>query len=97
MSTQTGEVLTDSVVQRVKGEFFEMHGLCLTAPQAQRLWGLDAPTCLALIEFLVETRFLHRTERGMYARLADGARELRWPLAQTATGHTSVLHVSEVL
>jgi hypothetical protein len=55
-------------LQIVLGEFHEMPGLQLTKLQVQRLWGLDALTCDALLDALVEARFLQRTENGAYAR-----------------------------
>ena len=64
--------LDAALLQRVHGEFLEMPGLRLTCQQAQRLWGLDERTCLRLLEFLVEAKFLCRTGHGMYARLTDG-------------------------
>ena len=62
----------ETLVQRVCGEFMEMPGMRLTCAQAQRLWGLDRATCLALLEFLVGTRFLCRPVPGLYARLTNG-------------------------
>ena len=38
---------------RVRAEFAEMPGLCLTPPQAQRLWGIDADMCQQVIDQLV--------------------------------------------
>jgi hypothetical protein len=55
-------------LQRIRGEFLEMPGLRLTARQAQRLWGLDAPGCAALLEALVATGFLKRTRDGAFVR-----------------------------
>ena len=72
MSTHAREALSNDVLPRIYSEFMEMPGLRLTCQQAQRLWGLDAATCLAVLEFLVERRFLQRTDRGMYARLTEG-------------------------
>ena len=50
----------------IKGEYKEMPGLHLTKPQAQRLWGLDAPTCDVLLETLRAASFLRVTPRGCY-------------------------------
>ena len=33
-----------AIVTRIRGEFNEMPGLCLTFQQAQRLWALDGTT-----------------------------------------------------
>jgi hypothetical protein len=58
----------------VCGEFLEMPGLRLTCQQAQRLWGLDEPTCREILDFLVDARFLSRPEQGgAYSRLTDGS------------------------
>ncbi len=38
-----------------------MPGLRLTLPQAIRLWGLEERTCEAVIEELVNSKFLQRT------------------------------------
>jgi hypothetical protein len=58
----------DELIARVRGEYREMPGLSLTVPQAQRLWGLEAATCQALLERLVETRFLRRAQHGRFVR-----------------------------
>jgi len=57
----------------IQAEYKEIPGLHLTKPQIQRLWGLDAVTCDALIDALVDARFLRRTARDAYAR-AEGSR-----------------------
>ena len=62
----------DEVLQRIQGEFVEMPGLCLTAAQAQRLWGLEREVCDALLGALVDARFLSRTRDGAFVR-QDGA------------------------
>jgi hypothetical protein len=62
----------DQMLQRIQGEFVEMPGLRLTAAQAQRLWGLDAEVCGALLGALVEARFLSQTREGAFVR-TDGA------------------------
>lgn len=77
MSTYPREVVSNLVLQRVYSEFLEMPGLRLTIQQAQRLWGLDEVTCLALLELLVARRFLCRNGRGTYARLTEGRTEVR--------------------
>jgi len=66
----------EDVLQRIQGEFVEMPGLRLTAPQAQRLWGLERDVCDALLKALVEAKFLSRTRDGAFIRM-DGARPTR--------------------
>jgi hypothetical protein len=64
---------TEKTLQRVQGEFLEMPGLCLTLAQARRLWGLDAPSCDALLSSLVDAKFLYRTRDGAFMRIEHAA------------------------
>ena len=63
--------LSDVLLERAFGEFAEMPGLQLTLRQARRLWGLEEPTCIRILDCLVDCGFLCRTASG-YARAADG-------------------------
>lgn len=56
------------VILRVEGEYHEMPGLCLTLPQAARLWGLDHSTCELVLTNLIERRVLKRAVNGTYVR-----------------------------
>ena len=56
----------DDVLNRVKGEYNEMPGMCVTRMQAQRLWGLDSVTCERVLTTLLERGVVRRTSRGMY-------------------------------
>jgi DNA end-binding protein Ku len=58
----------EAALQRVRREFREMPGLCLTPAQASRLWGLDAVASRALLEALVDAQFLRRTANGGFMR-----------------------------
>jgi hypothetical protein len=58
----------DDVVRRVKGEYNEMPGMCVTRTQAQRLWGLDSATCELVLTTLLERGVVRRTSRGMYVK-----------------------------
>jgi len=58
--------MAEETVRRVRAEFLEMPGLKLTVPQAQRLWGVDRPTCEAVIDALTAARFLARTRDGAF-------------------------------
>jgi hypothetical protein len=53
-------------LRRIQSEFFEMPGLRLTRPQAQRLWALDAQLCGTLLDALVSARVLEKTTRDVY-------------------------------
>jgi hypothetical protein len=61
------------LLQQVCGEFLEMPGMRLTPKQAGRLWGLDEQTCVTLLDFLVDEKFLCRSRDGGYGRCSDGA------------------------
>jgi hypothetical protein len=60
------EIDTEAWLQMMRAEYLEIPGLSLTKSQAQRLWGLDGPTCDALLDLMVQTRFLRRTENALY-------------------------------
>jgi hypothetical protein len=59
-------------VERLRAEFLEMPGLRLTPPQVQRLCGIDPATCQAVLNALVDVKFLCAKPDGTYARLSDG-------------------------
>ena len=56
------------LLRRIEAEYREMPGMCVTAPQAQRLWGLDATTCASVLMTLVERGIVRRTRRGTYVK-----------------------------
>lgn len=63
------EDMAGDQVELIRSEYLQLPGLSLTKVQAQRLWGLDAPTCERLFEALVGERFLRKTsQRGRYVR-----------------------------
>jgi hypothetical protein len=68
MTTSATAPAIAGLLPRVRAEYLEMPGLCLTKVQAQRLWSLDGPTCDTLLAALTEARFLRRTDRGAYIR-----------------------------
>jgi hypothetical protein len=59
----------DDLIRRIRAEYLEMPGLRLSAAQAQRLWSLDATTCMSVLEALLADRFLACTSSGDYRRL----------------------------
>jgi hypothetical protein len=67
--TTTTCAVPETLVRRIQGEFLEMPGLCLTHPQACRLWGLDRATCEALLSQLVDAKFLTRRRDGAFVQL----------------------------
>jgi hypothetical protein len=49
---------------RIKNEYEEMPGLCLTRTQAQKLWGLDAPACDDALAALVSEGYRRKAMMG---------------------------------
>jgi hypothetical protein len=72
MSESQTIVTRAQLLRRIKAEYLEMPGLRLTAAQAGRLWGVDPPACLDLLERLITERFLQRRPDGTYTRATDG-------------------------
>jgi hypothetical protein len=66
------KVKTADSLQRIRAEYLEIPGLRLTKPQVQRLWALDPARCDALLETLIDVKFLTRTHGAQYVR-ADGS------------------------
>ena len=60
--------LAAKLLRRIQREYEEQPGLCLTPPQAQRLWGLDGPTCGAVLTVLVDAGVLQRMPDGRVVR-----------------------------
>ena len=73
-----------STLERLRSEFVEMPGLRLTLPQVQRLCGVDALLCRAILEALVDVKFLAVDHEGRYVRFTGDpvvrARMLQAPL-----------------
>jgi len=55
-----------ALVTRIVGEYEEMPGLCLTADQAARLWGMDPGACIGVLQRLVDAGRLRCLPRGRY-------------------------------
>ena len=80
----------EAALQRVRGEFREMPGLCLTRAQASRLWDLDAVVSQALLDALVDARFLQRTPNGGFMRPSrERSRIGRLPTAEVTLNGSS--------
>ena len=58
----------ERLLGRLAGEFTDMPGLLLTAPQAARLLSLEAGACRRVLQTLVERGVLRTTGSGHYVR-----------------------------
>jgi hypothetical protein len=67
-STAPSEDRDGPLVRRVRCEYLEMPGLCLTFDQACRLWALDSTTCGRVMRRLVGEGFIAVSDRGNYVR-----------------------------
>jgi hypothetical protein len=62
----------DDWLRLIQAEYLEMPGLHLTKAQVRRLWALDPELCDAVLDVLVGSEFLRKTDHEAYA-LARGA------------------------
>ena len=67
-------LMLETLLTRIRAEYREMPGLRLTFAQACRLWQLDAATCEALLQQLINDRFLYKTNDGSYVASARQAK-----------------------
>lgn len=58
------DVAASEVLVRIRSEYREMPGLCLTLLQARRLWALDESTCSDLLSDLVSEGYLRKSAAG---------------------------------
>lgn len=65
-------MIMQQTIERLRAEFLEMPGLRLTVEQVQRLCGVEGGICRAVLDALVDIKFLSLNSDGTYARLTDG-------------------------
>ena len=70
-----------SALERIHAEFLEMPGMRLTVEQVQRLCGVEQEMCQAVLDAMVDSKFLWRKADGTYARLTDGESRRPRPVA----------------
>jgi hypothetical protein len=72
-----GSDRADALMGRVRSEYREMPGLCLTVPQASRLWQIDPSNCERVLHALAAEGFLARTPAGAFVL---GSRRARFDI-----------------
>jgi hypothetical protein len=80
----TGTLGIDDLCDRVRAEYHEMPGLCLTQRQICRLWDLDPSACEVLLQRLLAEGFLRRTDGDEYV-LVRAVCERPWPRTRFTT------------
>ena len=70
---QTVTPKVEALCDLVRTEYEEMPGLCLSQPQMQRLWNLNATTCRQILRHLMSEGFLRQTGEARYRRAAGSA------------------------
>jgi hypothetical protein len=64
---------TDALTTRIRSEFNESPGMCLTLRQGARLWGIAPEECARIVERLVQEDFLRWTRNGEVVRSDSGS------------------------
>jgi len=59
-------------LQIIRGEYLEIPDLALTRAEVRRMWNMDDMTCDALLDALVQARFLRFTRNKRYIRAGGG-------------------------
>jgi hypothetical protein len=68
---------TETLVARIKSEFNESPGMCLTLRQGARLWGIPPEECARVVDRLVQEDFLRWTRNGELVRSESGGHRRR--------------------
>jgi hypothetical protein len=69
---RTRAVADDVLLARIRAEYLEMPGLCLTARQARRLWALEPGACDSVLTTLLADGFVRCTSDGRFVRADIG-------------------------
>ena len=68
-------MIDGAVIARVRAEYREMPGLCLTVQQACRLWQINLTDCARILELLVAQHVLKRSATGVFIAEDLGCQE----------------------
>jgi hypothetical protein len=71
----------ERLLERIRAEYLEMQGWCLTLEQMQRLGSEERTLCKRVLDALVDAKLLCVMPDGAYCRLLD--REISGPSAAT--------------
>ena len=68
ITMQTTSTVRDQIVDRARAEYLDMPGLCLTVPQAARLFGVSTQESQRALSKLADGGLLRRDQNGAYRR-----------------------------
>ena len=68
---------TDALATRIRSEFNESPGMCLTLRQGARLWGIAPEECAKVVDRLVAEQFLRWTRNGELIRSESDGQDRR--------------------
>ena len=66
------DMIDGALITRVRGEYREMPGLCLTVQQASRFFQINPTDCTRVLDLLVAQHVLKRSATGLF--IADDLR-----------------------
>jgi hypothetical protein len=64
--------LPEGLLDRIRAEYLEMPGWCLTLEQMQRLDSVERTLCKRVLDALVDAKLLCVKSDGSYARFTNG-------------------------
>jgi hypothetical protein len=63
--------MPEELLERIRADYDEMSGLCLTVSEASRLWDLDSDMCRQVLEALIKRGVLRQRRDGFISARAD--------------------------
>lgn len=79
----------NGLFDRIRAEYLEMPGMTLTLEQVARLCGIDRSACQAVLDALVDVKFLCVTSNGAYARITGESTHRPRGAPDPAPSHTA--------
>jgi hypothetical protein len=64
--------LPEGLLERIRAEYLEMPGWCLTLEQMHRLGSVERTLCKRVLDALVDAKLLCVKSDGTYARVING-------------------------
>ena len=81
--------MNEDTVERLRAEFVEMPGLCLTRDQVRRFCGVNERIVQTVLDALVGAKFLRVRQDGSYVRLTEGPSTPARPVGVESTSSSA--------